>query len=524
MKTTEQSVSPIDRTRRTLVASMGGMAALGLSGCGGGSDSSNPEAGGTTPTPPKNNGNDPTPPVDNVVPDIPDTDLYPSDGSHPPRGVHASITGDPHTSRTITWFTDGLEPPLSFVRFSQDSSIFDAQGNPRVPLEHSVTSEESDTFGVAAKTHRATLTALDPELPIFYQVGSDIGGWSRIYTLPPLPTEQWTFVHYGDQGTTDNAQKLHAELLRHPKHLCLIAGDLSYANGDQVIWDLWFDQNEPHMASTVTLAAPGNHENKDGALLESAGGFKTRLSHPQPDISVVASNPGSTFYSFDINRVHFLVSSAGAVIEDFSLPEELINMEVDLSKAALRRLAGEIDFIVVVQHYPIWTDQEGRSPANFTLVALQEQILVRYGVDLLLVGHDHIYQRSAPMFYGIPNPQGYVQVLAGTGGASVRLFDEAPQAWSESEFVGIGFVTYDVEPGRIRANFWGAGPEGLDDSSRQTVTEAFSIRDSFEVHKRSLLSAREHAVLPRDKSEILKNYALVAYDTKQRNHRDEHEC
>lgn len=515
--------SPVDRTRRTLVAGMGGLAALGLTGCGGDSSSAPSEPRPLPPPTPDNNGDTSNPPPE-VTPEPPVSELYPSPGSHPPRGVHASITADPYTSRTITWFTDGAESPLSYVRYTQDSTVFDSHGNPRVPLEFSVTSEASETFDVIAQTHRATLSGLDPERPIFYQVGSDIGGWSRIFTLGSMPTEHWRFVHYGDQGTGENGLKLHNELLKHPKDLCLIAGDLSYANGDQPVWDLWFDQNEPLMASTVTLAAAGNHENKDGAFHTSGSGFKSRLSHPQPEFSVVASNPGSTFYSFDINRVHFLVSSAGALIEDFSLPEELINMEVDLSKAAIRRLAGEIDFIVVLQHYPIWTDQDGRSPANFTLVALQEQILVRYGVDLLLVGHDHVYQRSAPMDYGIRNPYGYVQVLAGTGGASVRLFDEAPQAWSEAQFVGIGFVTYDVEPGLIRANFWGAGPEGLDDASRQTVSEPFSIRDSFEVHKRSFLAAKNYALQPRDKSEILKNYALVAYDTKLRNHRDEHGC
>ncbi|MEQ9546386.1 MAG: metallophosphoesterase family protein [Marinobacter sp.] len=427
MKLTQHRFSPIDRTRRTLLTGMGSIAALALSGCGesGNSTGSGPDI--TTPPLSDKTGEDSPSPAPDTVIETPAPDLYPSEGSHPPRGIHASITGDPHTSRTITWFTDGEESPQSYVRYTQDSTIFDAQGNPKIPLEHSVTSEESDTFGVPAKTHRATLSALDPDRSVFYQVGSDTGGWSRIYTLRPIPKEQWTFVHYGDQGTTENAQKLHNELIKHKLDLCLIAGDLSYADGDQPIWDLWFDQNEPLLANTVTLAAPGNHENKDGSLRESAGAFKNRLSHPQPDISVMASNPGSTFYSFDVNRIHFLVSSAGAVIEDFSLPEELLNMEVDLSKAAIRRLAGEIDFIVVIQHYPIWTDQEGRSPANFTLVSLQEQILVRYGVDLLLVGHDHVYQRSAPMSYGRKDPNGYVQVLAGTGGVSVRLFDESPR-------------------------------------------------------------------------------------------------
>ena len=181
------------------------------------------------------------------------------------------------------------------------------------------------------------------------------------------------------------------------------------------------------------MAAAGNHESKDGDGLQSGKAFKSRLTHPDPLLNNLNPNPGSTYYGFDIGRVHFFVSSAGALIDDFTLAEELINLEIDLAKAALRRARGELDFIILIQHYPIWTDQDGRSPANLTLVALQENFLLRYGVDLLLVGHDHIYQRSVPMGFGIPSRLGYVQVLTGTGGQSVRLFDDnGIQRWSAS--------------------------------------------------------------------------------------------
>lgn len=513
MKNTQDSPDEINQNRRTLVTAIGGFAALSLTGCGGEASSSSVEADPEV---------EPDPDVE-PQPEEGSEKLYPSNGTHNPRGIHVSFVDDPYQTRTITWFVDGDDSPTLFARYTQDVSIFDEWGNPTTPFENNVESEGSDTFGVEAKTHRATLTKLNPDKPVFYQVGSDEGGWSSIYELSPMPRENWTFVHYGDQGTNVNAQKVHDELLNHKKDLCLIAGDLSYANGDQPVWDTWFDQNQPHLATTMMLAAAGNHENKDGSLLETAGAFKTRFSHPQPDISVIASNPGSTFYSFDVNRVHFLISSSGTLLEDFSLPEELLNMEVDLSKAAIRRLAGEIDFIVVVQHYPIWTDQLDRSPANFDLVALQEQILLRYSVDMLLVGHDHIYQRSAAMSLGFKNPLGYVQVLAGTGGASVRLFDDnGPQRWSESEFIGLGFVSYDVEPGVIKANFWGAAPEGLEDEKRQIVSEDFSIRDTFEVKKRSLLSIQSAALEPRKAEEILKDYDAIARNTKIRNDNHHH--
>src|SRR5687767_8686334 len=82
-----------------------------------------------------------------------------------------------------------------------------------------------------------------------------------------------------------------------------------------------------------------------------------------------------------------------------------------------RRAAGKIDFLAVVQHYTTWSDERFRRPNNPTLVRLEEDMLVRYGVDLLVNGHDHGYQRSVPFAFGVPDPTGYVQVATGVGGA-----------------------------------------------------------------------------------------------------------
>ena len=49
----------------------------------------------------------------------------------------------------------------------------------------------------------------------------------------------------------------------------------------------------------------------------------------KPLSSVIGQgSPGSSFYSFDYNRVHFLVTTAGALINDGTLVEEIINIEV----------------------------------------------------------------------------------------------------------------------------------------------------------------------------------------------------
>ena len=506
--TDEEEPGLVSNGRRLFLLGMAGTAVV-LSGCGGGGGSDTVTPAPNEPAPP-----DPDP---GTPPEPPTQPPAPQPDSHPPRGLHVSLEDSTRRTRTVTWFSDGNEAPAQRLEYDQPEADWDPQSVQSRPFLKWVYARSEPTFGVEALTHRAMAPALDPRRPFRYRVGSPEGGWSRVYWLAPIDTQRWSFTHFGDHGISERAKRVVDESLQHPSDLLLLAGDLSYANGEQPIWDQWFDLAEPLLASTVTMAAAGNHEAKDGDGLNAGKAFKSRLTHPDPLLNNLNDNPGSTYYPFDVNRVHFFVSSAGALIDDFSLAEELINLEIDLSKAALRRLRGEIDFIVLVQHYPIWTDQLGRSPANFALVTLQENILLRYGVDLLLVGHDHVYQRSLRMAYGFRSPFGYVQVMAGTGGESVRLFDEAPQDWSASQFVGIGLVHYQVEPGRITGEFWGAAPEGLEDENRQTVTGPFQPRDRFVVEKRGLLACRDCALPARSPAELLADYPDVVAHTRRRN-------
>lgn len=486
---------PFPFTRRRFLA--GSAATLMLGACGGSSSGGSASAGGQSP------GGSPLP--DSAEP-----------GPMMPRGLHVSVTGDSHSSRALTWFTDGLDAPVSRMEWDSVDESMSADDIAFRVFAHSVEASTDPTPGVEAFTHRANATGIDPEQPLRYRVGSDDGGWSPVYVVPPSPTEEWSFIHFGDHGIGELPQMVTGAVLNTPSDLLLLAGDLSYANGDQPIWDTWFEQMQPLLSRRVTMTAPGNHEQKDFG----GDAFKNRFTHPGKPLGdpLGTGSAGSSYYSFDYNRVHFLVTTAGALINDGTLVEEILNIEADLAQAALRRLRGEIDFIVVMQHFTIWTDQAGRSPANPTLVALEENIIVRYGVDLLLVGHDHVYQRSVPMAFGLPNPLGYTQVMVGTGGASIRLFDDdGPQRWSASTFVGIGFAKYHVSPGKIAVEYFGAEPVDMSDEGRQLSEGQFALRDSFDVRAKEPIACLECAKPARSAKELLKNYPAIAAHTVERN-------
>jgi hypothetical protein len=85
----------------------------------------------------------------------------------------------------------------------------------------------------------------------------------------------------------------------------------------------------------------------------------------------------------------------------------------------------------VLQHHPLYSNTQQTSRwVEDELAAVQEQWLHRYGVNMLLAGHNHNYERSYPMAYQVPtdtstglyeDPVGWIQVTS--GGAGKGLYD-----------------------------------------------------------------------------------------------------
>lgn len=392
-------------------------------------------------------------------------------GTQLPRGIHVSWTDDPVSTRAITWFTDGIESPGTSVQYGPvEEGMSDCEIQ-TAALPYSVDGETQATYGVDALTHSAMMTDIDGSKAIRYRVGSDIGGWSSVRVLQPAPLDSFRFIHFGDHAQSDASRAVTAATRAKSPDFVWIAGDLSYANGDQPVWDSYFEMLEPLAAEIPVMTAPGNHENKDG----EGEGYASRVTLPNRGL----------YYSYDYGNIHFCVSTGGSLLNDVAgavdLLAEIAWVEQDLAQAALRRASGEIDFIVFVQHYTIWTSCEGRDPFNFSLVLLEENILLRYGVDLLMVGHDHIYERSKPMGFGLPLSAGYVQITQGGGGQSLYELVDYNMPWSEFRTLRHGFTEYVVEGKTIRGTTYSVENEALE----LLPDGELEIIDSFELQARS---------------------------------------
>ena len=474
-------------------------------------------------------------------------DIYGRVGT--PRALQLGFTAETTSTRTVTWLTTGVVDPGTAVQFGavpvdatqaeiRKGAYLDRQIRGTSQLAPYGYGEEGDNHGqpldgeLEVRVHRATMTGLRDGETIGYRVGGG-GAWSEVHTFSPTPSSEqgFVFTHMGDHGATAAARRTTAAILARRPDFSIVAGDISYANGDQRIWDRWAGEFEPLSSTVPIVYAPGNHEAKDFGGLT----YKTRFSRP---------DPSAAWFSLDYANVHVVSTTAGALLGDAASAAELVTrelvwLEADLAAAAARRAAGEIDFIVVTQHFPLYTDHRTRGPFSPQLVAAEEHILQRYQVDLVLVGHDHMYQRSKPMAYGVPvgatGGAGYVQIAAGAGGKSLYEFtpiettelgydpDQPYQRWSlwsDAWAREFSFVEYAVRGTTITGRAYGwldaAGQNDIPQDPATYDQQLVPVNadavdpnlaprqiDSFELTRKPQALLTQVPVMPRSASVIL---------------------
>jgi len=141
------------------------------------------------------------------------------------------------------------------------------------------------------------------------------------------------------------------------------------------------------------------------------------------------------YYSFDFQQIHFLTMSTETSFKSSSAQFKFVNN--DLQKASKN---SNIKWIIVNMHKPLYSSPNTCSASSCkgvkSLRDTYHPLFDKYGVDLVLEGHVHNYQRSFPIKYNPSNslkpiitsskkndynsPAGQIYVLVGTGGINLH--------------------------------------------------------------------------------------------------------
>jgi alkaline phosphatase len=246
-----------------------------------------------------------------------------------------------------------------------------------------------------------------------------------------------TLVAVGDIGSCNGqADDAVAELADRLGGTIASLGDTVYERGSDQEFAQCFDPAWGPMKTRIHPAV-GNHEYEtDGA----AGYFDYFGS--------AAGTRGEGWYSYDLGAWHLVVlnSNCGAVGCGPSSPQ-LRWLQADLAEA-------DASCLLAYWHHPRWSS--GRHGSQGFVQPFWDE-LERAGVDVILNGHDHDYERVSV--------DGVTQFVVGTGGRSLYEFTkrELPttQARSDSAY---GALWLELGEGAYRWQFVELGSSAFTDA------------------------------------------------------------
>ncbi|MCB0588698.1 MAG: metallophosphoesterase family protein, partial [Phaeodactylibacter sp.] len=271
----------------------------------------------------------------------------------------------------------------------------------------------TNTVSGSTTEHEVTITGLAANSTYYYAVGNDAGQMTQpsndyyFKTSPPPGTPQtvraWVL---GDCGTGDGNQRAVRDAFYNfngSQHIdvMLLLGDNAYEDGTDTEFQAALFENmyEDKIIHTVMWPAIGNHETVTADSPTESGPYYDIFTLPRNGEAGGVPSGTEAYYSFDYGNIHFVVLNSDDVGRNPGDPQ-LLWLEDDLSNTSQ-------DWIVAYWHHPPYS-KSGESDTNSKETKMRENflpILESHGVDLVLVGHSHNWQRSYLIHghYGLQN-------------------------------------------------------------------------------------------------------------------------
>ncbi len=249
----------------------------------------------------------------------------------------------------------------------------------------------------AGRRHVFTLANLEPDRRFSYRVraGSSQSAKYSFHTLPKAGAEIRIGV-YGDvRGGHAMHKRLIERMLDEGLDLVTVSGDMVLHGADEGDWQKFFAITQELRAQVPYYPAVGNHDlglsNPDGS-----DRAERLLGLPPPP----ANRPAEAYwYSRDVADVHLVFLDSNS----YDRREQETWLEDDLAAARKR---GVRAIIATTHDGPFARGYHGGNSLARTRYV---PIMARHKVDLLISGHDHIYQRG--------EHAGLKYLVSGGGGA-----------------------------------------------------------------------------------------------------------
>ncbi|MFN7965046.1 MAG: metallophosphoesterase [Acidobacteriota bacterium] len=250
--------------------------------------------------------------------------------------------------------------------------------------------------------HVVSLTGLAPDTRYYYSVGTTagplVGGDAdhSVLTSPTAGTSKplriWVLGDSGFANADARAVRDAYTAFTATRHtdLWMMLGDNAYPNGTDTEYQAAvFDTYPQMLAKSVLWPTYGNHDGYSADASTQSGPYYDIFTLPAGAEAGGIASGTEAYYSFDYADIHFVCLDSYQSARTAGSPM-LSWLQDDLAATSQR-------WIVAFFHHPPYTkgshdsdvDTESLEMRGFVLPILED-----FGVDLVLCGHSHSYERS----------------------------------------------------------------------------------------------------------------------------------
>jgi hypothetical protein len=323
--------------------------------------------------------------------------------------VHLTFGADPAEEVIVSWVTpSAVSNPVVVVGTT-------AGGFGRTVPAETLTYTDANN-GVETFVQHARIHGLHPDTDYVYKIVSDSETQlTSAFRTAPRGRCAFRFTTVGDMGCGNtayskasiNLMATAAAIEQFDPVVHLVNGDLAYANSNAKVqtqvWEQYFNNTQLSAANRPWMPTLGNHENEPGNGPQGYLSYQTRFALPKNHSGDFEGN----WYSFQIGSVLFVMldnndvcyqvdtgtylsTGENQILTGYSSGEQLEWLEKTLKQASVDK---SVDWIVAVMHQPAMST----SNADGADLGIRENwmpLFYKYGVDFVLAGHDHDYERS----------------------------------------------------------------------------------------------------------------------------------
>ena len=284
-----------------------------------------------------------------------------------------------------------------------------------------VTYEYPDEKDVTVNQHSCVFEGFQPGTRYLYRVGSgnSWSEWLEFRLAAPAPDE-FSFIYFGDPQNDIRSQwsrVIRAAYRHNPDASFMVyAGDIINRAGRDTEWQEFFDGGSFILSTIPQVMTPGNHDYRNQVLDPHwEYQFSQPLNGPQ----------GVKHTCFAIDYKNLKLISLDTATESELRSENGTALKIQQAWLDSVLASNTKTWVIVTTHLPIYSPKENRDNAHIRKAF--QPLFEKYGIDLVLTGHDHSYGRGM----ATDDPKAKPSVMYVVSVSGPKFYEAGDKPWMQ---------------------------------------------------------------------------------------------